>query len=77
MLFFQWELGPTSLVLFVSADKRRTIVCILLSEKKYAGEFGVEDHHVGEVVAFVGYRLERREMTPILIHPRNLAMAQK
>ena len=53
-LFLQWYLEQTRPELFAHLDKKMPIVCTLLSETKYVGEFGVEDSHAGEVVVFFG-----------------------
>ena len=52
--FLQWEIGQTPPFFFVLVDNKITIVRILYLATKYVGEFGVEDCHSGEVVAFVG-----------------------
>ena len=70
-------IGQTSPVLFALADKKKPIVCILHSSIKYAGEFVVEYHHSGEVVAFVGELTERKETIPVLIQRGNLKTPQK
>ena len=54
-----------------------TSLCILHSETKYEGGFGVEYHHAGGVVAFVRERKERRDPTPVLINPGKSEMAWK
>ena len=50
---------------------------IIHSATKCVGEFGVEDQHVREVVAFCGERTEPRETAPVLIHPGNLKITRK
>ena len=52
-LFLQWALEQTRPVFFAFTEKKRPIVHTLHSSMKYAGEFGVEDYHEGEVVVFV------------------------
>ena len=53
-MFLHWEIGQTRIIFFEFTNKKRPIVRILHSAMKYAGEFGVEDYHEGEVVVFVG-----------------------
>ena len=76
-MLLQWELGQTIPVLFSLADKKRLIVSILHSATKYAGEFRVENHHAGEVVAFVGEHTERRDPMLALINSVNLKNPRK
>ena len=76
-MFLQWELERNIPVLFLLENKRRLIVHILKSEMKYAGEFGVEDHHAGEVVPFTRDHTEMRDLTTVLIQPGNLKTLRK
>ena len=76
-MFTQWELGDTNLVFFVLSDKKIPKVSILHWATNYMGKFGVEDHHVREVVLFVREHTERRYTTPVIINPVNLTMLQK
>ena len=62
-----WELGQTSLVFFVLADKKRPIARIIPSCNEECGGVGIEDDHAGEVVAFIGDRKEKREPTLVLV----------
>ena len=48
------------------------IVKMLHSATKYAGDFGVDDHHAGEMIEFNGWGTDRRDPTPVLKHPGNL-----
>ena len=76
-LFIQWAIGKNRPFLFALSDKRRPIVRIFHSAKKYAGKFGAEDHHAGEVVVFVRECTERKEPTLVLIQPGKLTTPQK
>ena len=76
-MFLQWEIRQTSPVLFSLEDKKRPHMCILHLATKYAGGFGVEDHHAGEVVVFIRDRKGIRGLMPVLTKPGNLTPAQK
>ena len=52
--FLQCVLGQTSQVFFALAENKGPIVRIINSNTNYVGEFGVEDHHERELVAFLG-----------------------
>ena len=58
-------------------DKKVPIVHIINSVINYLEKFGVEDHHSGEVVAFVGEHTERRGPTTILMQSGKLTTPWK
>ena len=76
-LFLQWALGKTTPVFFALANKKIPLLLILHSATNYVGEFGVEDHHSGEVVELVGERKDTREPMLVLIQPENLKTLSK
>ena len=57
--------------------KKRPLVQLLHSVENYVGEFGLEDHHAGEVMTFIGERMARREATSVILPPSNATTPRK